>query len=342
METPEQMIGKAVIDSTTSTATWLIRNTEQVRSFISQVIDETTMMKIARHLVIDGPSLDIANYDIAMGQISGGLGETTAVTADDRVIPEFGGRNLTPVNFDVRFDISQTRLIHDNIINGALTGELTNAVQRYIGNGIEDIVINSSTGGTGPAAPAGANTGYYTSIDGLREKSLSGHIYDHSNGYVNPELFKGMLSALPTKWRGPATASKLRYFTSVKLVDEYSDYLSRRTTPLGDLRMTQDGALAYRGIPIVPVPFIKDDDYPGALAYSGTTSGFGWVLLTMEDNIVVGWGPEMRMGSHPSEDLKTLFVSWWGACDTNYPLIDAVVTATNLQPTIDPTLAPAY
>ena len=340
---PEEMVGKASLTASTADAAYSVLRQGQARKLIELVQDQSVMMKLALHTGIEGVGIDLGNIDMSLGKVSGGIAEGTGVTAGQENIPVFGGIELVPKTYRMKLPISTEKLMQVNVEGPALGDTVMRMAGAQLGNDLEYIAINSATGGSNLA---GANTGYLTTIEGWREKAKSGHIYDHASGYVNIALFKGMLDALPLRWRRGALGP-LRFFTSVKLVDGYVDYISRRSTPFGDAALTGnmalslDGQLSYRGIPIIGVDYILDT-YDGYLEYSGTQDRYGWILLTPANNLAVAWGPQMRMFRHPSDDGIFLYVNWWGQMDVGFPILDAVVTGMNIVPEVNPSLLPAY
>lgn len=343
METPsaEQMVQKAIVSSETSDNTYSLLNVQQRKEFIQLTIDQTVMLKEATNIDVEGQGLDVPNIDVGEGRLIGGLGGTELPTNDQRAVPTFGGRQIRPQAFDYVYAIETTKLFHNSIVGENIADVVMNSMAVALANDIENVCINSIQDGD---EWPDTNPGFMTTIDGWRQRSMSGHVVDWAGQYVNPQLFKTMLEALPTKWRGPAYRDRLRFYCSVQLVDEYVDYLQRRTTALGDeaLTLTREGDLVYRGIPIVPVPYIKND-YDGLNSLSGTTDAYTWVLLTMNNNLIVGWGPEMRLWQGTEQTTgKIRYVAWWGQFDTQFSIIDAVVSAVNVTPSVDPTLSPAY
>jgi len=339
IQTAREYINKAVTSETANTE-MLILHGEQLREFIDLTVDTSVMLKDATHLTLEAPSLDLANLDIPAGRMAMGLGYTEEVSDDDQVTPVFGGRTLNPKTADVLYEFENTHLPRYNIARGQLADDIDAAVRKTLANEIENNAINSEIGGT---TPDGYATGSLTTIDGWATLASSGHVVDHAGGYVNPKIFKDMWKALPAKWRAdPARKSDFRFYVSDLVAIEYRDYLSRRTTSLGDLSMTQEGDLSFAGVPITPVPAIPIDK-PGVLSQSDSAEEFTFILLVERGNMVVGYGPEMRfhLGLRQT-DGKVQYYSWWGEFDVNYRRIDAVVVGRNIRPEVDPSLMAAY
>jgi len=337
--TAQQYINKSVT-STTADTDYLHLHGEQLSSFIDLTVDTSVMLKDATHLVLTAPNIDLANIDIPDGRMAMGLDYTEEVSDDDQVTPTFGGRNLNPQTADLRYDFEATHLPRYNIARGQLADDVDVAVRKSMANNFEDIGINAVVGGTNPDDYA---TGNRTTIDGWSTKASSGHVVDHAGGYINPQVFKDMWKELPAKWRfNAAKKGDFRYYVSDLLAIEYRDYLARRTTPLGDLSMTQEGDLSFAGVPITPVPAIPTD-VSGVLTQSDSSSEYTFILLVERGNMVVGYGPEMifHLGLRQS-DGKVQYYSWWGEFDVQYRNIDAVVVARNVLPEVDPALSVAY
>lgn len=334
-----QAVGKAVLSTTPNTFYSLLRN-EQLRQFVDLLAEDTVMTADAqKREIAEGPGQNIATLDFADGQVVGGLAPTAAMAAADQVTPTFGGRQINLETFEVEYPYEKTVLPQDNIEGPGLEPHIQRQVEVLIRNDLERIAIRSQIGGANPAL---FHTGNLTTIDGWRVKGNGGHIYDHAGGFVNPLLFEEVYGNMPRMWRNNGRRHRdMRFYTSDTLVRRYRSYLSRRTTPIGDLSLTQENQLEFAGIPIIPVADIIDTE-SGVLSQSGSASEFTWILLVERANLLFAYGPEMRIFIHPSLNGKTMQYNWWSRYDVQYERIDAVSLGVNVIPTVDPALAPAY
>ena len=336
--TAEMLVGKALTSSTTSTAFQRL-NDEQIRTFLRLVVDGLNVMSAdARMVNVQAPEIDMANIDIVDGMMTGGLGATAQVQVADEVTPVFDGITLAPKPFEARLQFETTRLPLWNIEGAGLERTMDEILATYYFNQLEEVFIHGNTAG---ANPAGYATGMLTTTDGWITKAQSvGHVYDHGAAYVRPFLFESMLDNMPVKWIGnEAARAGFRFYVPSQIERQYKYWLkATRQTALGDMQLTENGGIAYSGIPIVPVPKMHTDD-AGVLTQSATADGLSYALLCQPSNKLIGFNPEMRVFKHPRDDGKVTYVNLWGEYDSGFYNEDAVVVAMNVTPTVDPTVA---
>lgn len=322
---PEELVSKALTSATTSVAAQTL-NAEQVREFVRLVVSEQVGLKDSRVYRVPGPSLEISNIDIPAGQYAMGLAGNARIAVADEVTPVFDQRILSPQTLDVRLEIEQTVLFQDNLEGPGIQQTADELLADYVGNIMEDEAWNANSGG---AAPAGYGTGAMTTIDGWLQTAIqSGHAIDFNGARMSTAVFREMLQAMPTKWRGDGET----YYVSPDMTLEWAHYLEVvRATELGDVAITDDGIARYQGRAIVPVPKIRDN-YAGLNALSGSDSGYTMVLLTRPDNKAIGYSPEMRVYVGMRDDGKVAYINYWGRFDVDFINIDRVVIGYNITP----------
>ncbi|MHB8994547.1 MAG: hypothetical protein ACYC63_04780 [Armatimonadota bacterium] len=332
----EMFAGKA-LDSATSNTAYSTLNAEQMGEFISLVPEGQNVMSADSRMVnVKGPEQDIANINIVNGQFVGGRGSRTRVAENDEVTPVFGGVKLNPQPFEARLSFETTRLPLYNIAGSALEGQLDTLLATYYFNQMEEAFITSDKAG---ADPVGYGPGSLTTIDGFITKAVADcHVYDHGAKFVNPNLFENLLSQLPIKWRAnPGLRSKLRFYVPSDLESAYHFWLTHRATPMGDMMLTTDGELVYKGIKLIAVPSMPVNQ-AGILTQVLVLDGLSSVVLCEPSNKIIGYNPEMRAFKHPRDDGKETYVNMWGEYDCGYENVDAVAVAVNVTPTIDPSI----
>ncbi len=337
---PNQVLHGRAVTSATADTDFAHLLQEQTDEFFSLVVDMGTILKDATSINVRGPGLDIATMDIPAGRVAGGLGPMVPVPEDDELEPEYGGRLLRPASFDLAWRYEATVLPQVNIEEGAHESTVDRNARVYLGGELNRICLRSNTAGVNPV---GYSDGNMTTIDGWQPKALAGgHVYDHGGEYVHSGLFKQMFQTMPYKWRGRADQkADMRFYVNDIVEIEYRDFFSRATTPLGSLSLTQENQLTYAGIPLVAEGDINCDE-AGILSQSASADEFSWLLLVQRRNLVVGYGPAMRIFVHPHESGKFIRYNWWGQVDVNYSNIDAVVIGVNVVPEVNPALAVYY
>jgi len=332
----EMLVGKAATSATADTA-FLLLNNDQIRTFLRLVKEgQDVMIADSRVINVQAPELDLANIDIADGQMAGGIGATTRLGAGDEITPEFDGVNLAPEPYECRLEFEMTRLPLWNIEGAGLERTMDEILATYYFSQLEEVAIHGDTAG---ANPAGYATGMMTTTNGWITTAINDcHVYDHGGGYVRPHLFETLLGSIPVKWIGSETErAQFRFYVPSAIERQYRYWLTNRGTNLGDLSLTADGQLAYAGIPMVAVPKMHTDD-AGVLTQSATLSGLSYVLLCKPQNKLLGVNPPMRVFKHPRDDGKTMYINLYGEYDTGFYNVDEVAVAVNVVPTVNPSV----
>ncbi len=341
---------------------------ESLDEFIRLVVDETTILNKVATVQLQGDSLELPNINIAPGQMVGGLGKMEAVSGESGkqfVQPNYGGRVLQVKAFDLRYKYEETNFPRINIEREGMRSTVDELMRRYIGNETERIALSSRSTGTPHTSWSAYNDGNMTTTDGWYAKALSGaHILNvdplgTAPYYVQPNLFKSMWQLLPTKWR--ARKNEFVFFVASNVEVEYNSFFASRETILGDQALVSGARTAWSGIPLEPIPAIpiderhiksirpdeqgtEDDAYTGPdhgldWAYSwsnDTPEQFTWVMLARPSNLVLGYGPEFRVGRVTDLSSKFSWYNFWGQFGVEFFNIDEVVLAVNVTPTIDP------
>lgn len=325
---PEELVAKALSSSTTLTAAQYL-SADQAGSFVRLVVDETIGLQMAQVVEVDGPSYEVSNMDIATGYYAVNLGGSTRIDSSDEVTPNFDKRILNPKPYDFRLPIEQTVLKRWNIEKDGIQNTADQMLATYVGNTLEDEAWNSIAGGSTPSWLTHAGSGAGTTIDGWLQIAIqAGNTVDFNGAHMGSEVFRQMLRALPTKWRGRGE----QFYCCPNVSLEWNHFIYRnRTTNLGDSSMTSSDRPRFQGIPIVDVPKIRED-YVGVGALSGNGVGYTKILLTAPDNLVIGYNPQMRIYLGMRDDGKVAYVNYWGMFDVEIINVDACVVAYNVLP----------
>jgi hypothetical protein len=235
--------------------------------------------------------------------------EGTAPAAADVVAPTRTRRALTPVSalaaYDVTFD-----WLRQNIAGPERANEQLNELfAKRMG---KDIVHLAFMGDTALDTSTRTNKllrildGFVKTLDAdaaVREYTVPG-----SPSYVS-QVFPGMLALLPKDYRDQRES--LRFYVSADVVDAYADEIGARATAAGDSVLLGDwrGMLRFKGVKLVPV-------------YGLAT---GKPILTLHDNLVVGFGQELEVGKDVDNRARALKFTLTVGVDAKHAEGDAVV-----------------
>lgn len=131
--------------------------------------------------------------------------------------------------------------------------------------------------------------------------SVTDGIAEQASGVPYNWEFKwtAMLKYLPPEYKLDGLKN-LRFFANDQLIDNYTEALMNRSTPLGDAILTGKGTLHFGVVPVVPCPLmpvtmaIKDAGQHEFLD-SDTPGDLTDLLLTHEKNLIVGIQKEIQL-----------------------------------------------
>lgn len=244
-------------------------------SFINQVVDESTLLKMVRVMPVDAPSGDITKLNVNT-HVTRGATENTASTETRR-----------PVDSALTFTVKKTVSLmdvtgewgEDNIEGEGGRSTAVTAFYRAIANDMETLAIEgdeSVSGSTDYAALVSVNDGFHVQTgtdDGT-------YILNAGATRTSYKLLSQMLRLMPTKWK--ANKSDLRWFMSWNAAQDLVDEMTTRGTVFADSTLQNGVPPRILGIPIEIIPMIPED--LSLTGTSGTTGTFIW--LTRPNNFI--------------------------------------------------------
>lgn len=253
--TNEQLVEKAIV-TTDAIASAGKLNTEQFLQFLDYVVDETALKNNARVVTFDAESLEISKI---------GIGTRAAVPKSEAKDP--GVRRgvstskvtLTPKEIMVPIEVSDT-FVDVNLVGASVEDTIMRIFATQLGNDLEELYISGNTDGHARLENSiyeGGSSSLYVSDsflalqDGWQELGESGNIVDAAGANIGLSIFSEALKALPTKYR--RNKSRLRWFMSPDLAQNYMEKLSTRSDVVGSNAVSGNGVAPF-GIPIVEVP----------------------------------------------------------------------------------------
>lgn len=247
-------------------------NTAQADKFITYMFDLTQLTKL-RLVRMDRPKMEIDKIGVGTRLLRKATEMTTVSDAQTFTTSKV---TLSTTKLVLPWDIS--RDTHKaNIERSGVEDTVQRLMAIQAGNDFEDLAINGDTT---------SNNALLSAMDGwLRQAKTDSatHQVMFSGSGLSKSIFSKMIKNMPVKYR--TRRNELRFYVPSNLVQDYTDSLSDRETPLGD-DLIQEGvrATAY-GIPVVEVAMLPSDisgTYPGA------TSNHGDVILTFPMNFITG------------------------------------------------------
>lgn len=305
--TNEQLVRllKAQIDTSTAAG---LASPQDAEEFIDLSVDQTPVL---RELRVQTGIRTSFNLDSLM------LGEPTMVAAAEGTAPDAADviaatRNrkvLTPVSslaaYDVTFDWLRQNIAGPDRANQ----QLNELFAKRMG---KDVVHLAFMGDDSLDTSSRTNKllrildGFVAQMEG--DADVHDYVIPANPSYVS-QVFPGMVSELPKDYRDQR--DMLRFYVSADVLDAYADEIGARATAAGDtvLLGAWRESLMFKGIKLVPVYGLDD----------------GRIVLTLKDNLVIGFGQEMEVGKDVDNRKRLLQVTLTVGVDAKYVEGDAVV-----------------
>lgn len=206
-----------------------------------------------------------------------------------------GGR--TPATTKVQFDPKDVKAVlplHHSYIRRLGTNQdtagktniLANAMGTVIANDMEKMVWGSNTlgpsiveadfknNGTGHASNRIKDTTFsqFNGVIAASDASGTGVLtYDASNSADIQLIMHNVIKKLPADYR--QEKAELRFYVPSNIDENLRSYLKKRNTADGDLFLTEDNMVMFRGILVVPCPLLDVNPYVTEhVTLTGTTA----------------------------------------------------------------------
>jgi len=249
---------------------------EEADRFITQVVDESALLRTIRVHRTSTPSGDLSKLNI-----TGPVTEKATENTDS-------GNTSKPVNTSVSYATMKTRsalnisgeVQEDTIEGGGARNTIMNAMVLQIANDMENLAIE---GDSSIAGSVTASDRLLKSNNGFHALTGSGsnvHQVDAGGLRCSYRLLLAMRRAMPTKWARDLT--KLRWIMSQKCALDLSEEWGGRVTDLGDALRRTGELPPILGIPVLEVPLMPTD-----LTIDGTSGATGsFIWLTNPLNLI--------------------------------------------------------
>lgn len=270
-------------------------NAKQANTFLDYVFDQSVLMKTARIVRMNQPTIDIDKIDIGRRILRKA---TEAVDDGVNADPTFSKISMTTVKLRLDWELS-TEGLEDNIEGTSLDEHVASLMARQTANDLEDLYIHGDTASTDPLLK---------SLDGYRKRARAGgHVLDVAGSELNRSIFDRALRELPNKYL--QQRSQFAWFTSSSLIQDYMWSLTLTNenggldgtgaaapgSVLGDqiingLNSVSGGANPLNGvrpfgIPLYEVPLMEETEEG---TYSGAEGNHGVLELTVPRNRIIG------------------------------------------------------
>lgn len=298
---------KAQIDTSASAG---IASPQDAEAFVDLAIEQTAILREIRTETGIRTSF---NLDAL------GLGEPVIVGAAEGAVPDPSDviavtrtrKVLQPKEIIAAFDVTFS-FLRKNIEQNRVNERLNQIFAKRFG---KDIVMMAFMGDSSNVGSTRTDKALKI-LDGFVTQALTdpgAHAYTiPASPVYNETVFPGMLGLLPKDYRDQR--EELGYFVSADVYDSYAKEIGSRATALGDMLLAGPWRenLSYLGIKLYPVFGLSTDT----------------ILLTLKENLVIGFGQELSIGRDVDNRARLLKVTMTADVDVKYIEGDAMVIGT--------------
>lgn len=257
----KELVRKAVISAADTLSGSGKLNDMQADKFLDFVFDETVLSKVARTVKFRNENMDIDKI---------GVGNRAAMPKAEGVDPGYrrglttSQVTLSPADIMVPFEITDV-FFEVNLEGQSVEQHIIQMFAKQLANDLEELYIHGAAspapiaaedevypGGSGSLFIADAYMGLF---NGFLELADGGNAYDAGGDPLSAAVFRGMLNAMPSKFRRDKT--KLRWLVPLELETLWREKVASRGTGMGDIALQGGGNLTPFGIQMVPVPLME-------------------------------------------------------------------------------------
>jgi hypothetical protein len=288
----------------------------QANRFIDYLFDQSVLMKTARVVRMNAPTVEIEKIDLGTRIMR--IASEGAATNQTDATPTFSKITMTTVKLRLDWELT-TEGLEDNIEGDSLEDHIASMMARQTSNDLEDLMINGDKSSSDPLLVA--LDGFKTIARGRSGLAGTGVIVDAAGANLTRSVFDKALRALPNKYL--QRRSQLAFSTSSSLLQDYIWSLSLDATAnatynpgggagttgsgfgapapasvLGDAIVNQGmggaqgggssdyvGGIRPFGIPLLEVPLYSETETG---TYTAAAGNHGIVELTFPQNRIIG------------------------------------------------------
>lgn len=287
---------------------------EQANRFIDMVVEEPTLLRQARQVRMNAPSMKInkigfANRILRAAIQTGGANDDGSndryVRKADRSAPTTSQLRLDTEEFIAEVRIPY-EVLEDNIEGRSMEDHIMRLIAGRTALDLEELCLFGDTS---------SSDDYLALQDGYLKRASS-HVVDNLNAGCNDSMFVNGLLAMPQKYL--RNLGQFRAFVSLANTIKMRQARSERATGLGDQNVTEKTELYSQGLRIEGV---------GSLTADGVGKRG---LLTVPNNLI--WGVQRSISVESDKDIRSreYIIVVTGRVATQVEDADALVKFVNI------------
>lgn len=284
-------------------------NPNQSERFIRGILDQQTLLKSCRQVIIEGESKKIEKIGFGQRIMRPGV-ENTALTSAEYSKPDFGKVELLTKEAIAEVRISYDTL-ENNIEGSGLKNTIIQMIQQRVALDLEELAINGDT------AKAGSDP-YLGMLDGWLKKAQD-HIVDAAGAKVSTGLWRNLIGAVPAKYR--RQPNMWRIYTSHDIDLNWKAEIAARNTVAGDRFLLQNTNAAALGYEVQPAAMFPVE------------GGKSPAMLVHPQNLICGFTRKVQIETDKDISARQVIIVVTVKADFAIEETDAVGVLTNLDAT---------
>ena len=260
-------------------------NPEQSNAFIQKLIEQPTILNVARTVRMTAPQRLIEKIGFGT-RIMHAATSGTALNAGDRAVPTTEKLQLSTkeviAEVNLPYDVIEDNIERGNIgtgsdgsdTGGGIVDTIMNLIAQRAAADLEELALLGDTG---------SGDTYLAQLDGYI-KQANVNVVDWQNGLIDRALFKKGVQTIEPKYL--RNRASMRHYVSVRNEIEYRDTLADRQTGLGDAQFQGTGRVFANGIPLVTAELMPETN----------------ALTTNPQNLI--WGVQRDMHFEVDKDIR--------------------------------------
>lgn len=298
-------ISKALTSSDLQAGGYL--NPEQSTKFIRGVLDQPTLLKSCRQVLINGENKKIEKIGFGSRILRPGV-EATALTEDQYAKPSFG-----KVELSTKECIAEVRISYDtleNNIEGAnLKNTIMSMIQSRVALDLEELLIQGDTASDDP---------YLAVLDGVLKKADK-HVIDAAQANISLGNLTQLIQGVPSKYI--RNAAEWGIYVSRNADLAWKNQIAARNTVAGDRFLLENANATALGFQMRPAAMMPE--------LNGVTSA----LFTNPQNIVAGFTRRVQLEQDKDISKREHIIVVTMKVDFALEEADAAAKLINLKPT---------
>ena len=253
-------------------------NAIQSDRFLDELIDGNPVLKLARTVPMNGPTMEISAIGFGTRVTRPGA-EATALSASDYAVPGIRTISLSSKLYKAQTQMTY-EVLEDNIARGTLEQTVISAFVKAVSRDMEELILRGDTG---------SGDAYLATMNGVPKKITSNIVSAASSG--NTLLtYNNVLNALPERFKNDM--SKYRFIVPPSVEQNYRYAVAQRQTTQGDTYGAALTTASPMGVDMMRATFMP------------TATG----MLIDPFNIIVGIQRAVRIES--DRDIEKGLLKW--------------------------------